>query len=188
MISSIINGWVRALRLPPDERAPSPPPQRLQRCKSFCISLFSSAHRVCLQAALIASLQQRSSRLHQPGPQPRRLPVTSHPSWPCPTARACGLPAADRAGQPLAGRRTGWGDAGGLRSPGVKETAPMRRRGRGRLRGPDRRGARGARARSPCPGIALLSGSMGAMRRAPPERGLPANRRHWVIPITLNQC
>ena len=29
---------------------------------------------------------------HKPGPQPRRLPVTSHPSWPCPTARACGLP------------------------------------------------------------------------------------------------
>jgi hypothetical protein len=51
-------------------------------------------------------------------PQPRRLPVTSHPSWPCPAARACGLPAANRAGQPLAGRGTGWEDAGGLRSPG----------------------------------------------------------------------
>src|SRR5262245_11628577 len=27
--------------------------------------------------------------------------VTSHPSCPCPAARACGLPAADRADQPL---------------------------------------------------------------------------------------
>jgi hypothetical protein len=52
-------------------------------------------------------------------PQPRRLPVTSHPSWLCPAARACGLPAANRAGQPLTGRGTGWEDAGGLRSPGV---------------------------------------------------------------------
>jgi hypothetical protein len=51
-------------------------------------------------------------------PQPRRLPVTSHPSWLCPAARACGLQAANRAGQPLAGRGTGWEDAGGLRSPG----------------------------------------------------------------------
>ena len=38
-------------------------------------------------------------------PQPRRLPVTSHPSWLCPAARACGLTAANRAGQPLAGPR-----------------------------------------------------------------------------------
>ena len=50
-------------------------------------------------------------------PQPRRLPVTSHPSWPCPAARACGLPAADRAGPPRA-----WGASGppwpGLRQAG----------------------------------------------------------------------
>jgi len=31
-----------------------------------------------------------------------RLPVISHLSCPCPAARGCGLPAADRAGQPLA--------------------------------------------------------------------------------------
>ena len=33
--------------------------------------------------------------------QQRRLPVTSHSSCPCHAARACSLPAADRAGQPL---------------------------------------------------------------------------------------
>jgi len=36
-----------------------------------------------------------------PSEQPQ-LPVTSHPSCPCPTARAGGLPAASSAGQPLA--------------------------------------------------------------------------------------
>ena len=57
------------------------PPQRLQRCKRFCINL----------------CKQRSSRLNPlfkqqsspEEPQQRRLPVTSHPSCLCPAARAC---------------------------------------------------------------------------------------------------
>ena len=51
-------------------------------------------------------------------PQPRRLPVTSHPSWLCPAARACGLPAADRAGPPRA-----WG-ASGTPWPGMRQAWP----------------------------------------------------------------
>jgi len=133
---------------------------------------------------------------------PRRPPAPTRPRAPrsgprqarllggLPGARGGGAPPPRRAGlahvPEHAARRCHTGQAGGCGlgnvgrtvRPGVTETAPMRRRGRGRRRGPDSRGARGARARSPCPGIALLSGSMGAMRRAPPERGLPANLRH----------
>jgi hypothetical protein len=65
------------------------PPQRLQRCKRFCLRLLQQSPRV-----VCSSPPEQS--------QQRRLPVTSHPSCPCPAARACGLPAADRAGQPLA--------------------------------------------------------------------------------------
>ena len=115
-----------------------------------------------------------------PGASPGRAPrgarrrgPPSPPGGPCPRARARCQALSSRPGG------GGWlGNVGRTGRPGVTETAPMRRRGRGRRRGPDSRGARGARARSPCPGIALLSGSMGAMRRAPPERGLPANLRH----------
>ncbi len=50
------------------------------------------------QAGLFSSFPEQP----QAGqPQPRRLPGTSHPSWPCPAARACGLPAASSAGPPL---------------------------------------------------------------------------------------
>ena len=66
-------------------------------------------------AALPEQPQQPSNSAQQP--QPRRLPVPSPPSWPCPAARTGGLPAADRAGPPRA-----WGASGtpwpGLRSVG----------------------------------------------------------------------
>jgi hypothetical protein len=65
------------------------PPQRLQRCKRLCLRLLKQSPRV------VCSRPPEQ-------PQQRRLPVTSHPSCPCPAARACGLPAAARAGQPLA--------------------------------------------------------------------------------------
>ena len=82
------------------------PPQRLQRCKRFCINL----------------CKQRSSRLNPLFKQ--QSPPSSPSSAGCPspaTRPVCALrrgPAAGRAGWPLAGRSTGWGDAGGLRSPG----------------------------------------------------------------------
>ena len=68
------------------------PPQRLQRYKSFCISLFKLSSRLN-QSPPAASPEQL---------QPCRLPVPSHPSCPCAAVRAGGLPAASSAGQPLA--------------------------------------------------------------------------------------
>jgi hypothetical protein len=137
-----------------------------------------------------------------PRGSPRRPPAPTRPRAPraCPRqarrlgwlpgARGGGAPPPRRAcrahGPEHAARRGHAGQAGGCGlgnvgrtgRTGVTATAPMRRRRRGRPRGQASRGARGALARSPCPGIALLSGSMGAMRREPPERGVPANRRH----------
>src|SRR6266516_775749 len=70
-----------------------------------------------------APLRCPPSRLQQPPPSsPSRLPVTSHPSCPCPTARAGGLPAASSAGHPLAR----------LVRRGV---VPVARGGAGRVRG-----------------------------------------------------
>jgi hypothetical protein len=62
-----------------------------------------------LQALLYQSLQQQAHRVYispPPQPQRRRLPITQAaqgqppPSWPCPAARAGGLPAPARAGSP----------------------------------------------------------------------------------------
>jgi hypothetical protein len=50
----------------------------------------------------LTNLPEQCSPLPPKQPQPRRLPVPRLPSCPCPTARACGLLAADRAGQWLA--------------------------------------------------------------------------------------
>jgi hypothetical protein len=83
------------------------PPQRLQRCKSFCISLFKLSSP--LERGLIAFESVPSKP-----PQPRGQPVPSPPSWPCPAARACcrqGWLAAGALAQRGAGSR--WRGVGG---------------------------------------------------------------------------
>ncbi len=89
---------------------------------SFCTSF--SLHDSAQQepSACINLCKQRSSRLNPLFKQ--QSPPSSPSSAGCPSAATrpvCALrrgPAAGRAGWPLAGRSTGWGDAGGLRSPG----------------------------------------------------------------------
>jgi len=81
------------------------------RCPIVCtrLSRRPSAAPPASQELCMRLLKQFSSRLQlspepfeaAPSEQPQ-LPVTSHPSCPCPTARAGGLPAASSAGQPLA--------------------------------------------------------------------------------------
>src|SRR2546428_2462297 len=91
-------------------------PQRvplLPWCRTPPLGSVLHAHKL-LHQFLAARQCPPSSPPEQP--QPRRLPVTSHLSWPCPAARACGLPAADRAGQPLTHWRRWWGAPGGALS------------------------------------------------------------------------
>ena len=102
-------GWVKRFILFHDKRHPKD--MGTAEIRAFLVYLATHEH-------VAASTQNGALNAPARQPQPRRLPVTSHPSWPCPAARACSLPAADRAGQPRAGRRDRLGGAGGLRSPG----------------------------------------------------------------------
>src|SRR5262249_40664626 len=75
--------------------SPAAPPRRA--------SSVARAFDAALKAVLIACAAIPPSRLQQPPSRsPSRLPVISHPSCACPTARAGGLPAESRAGQTLA--------------------------------------------------------------------------------------